>query len=83
MGSNTVASNGITIHESYTIGSSLTFETSSAVEVKARLCGAVFPSIIDTNSCMKDLTGEPVLSITTVSTSPSMDNQEYNFVDSF
>ena len=72
MGSNTVSSNGITIHESYTIGSSLTFETSTAVEEKDRLAGAVFPSIIDLNSCMKDLTGEPVLSITTVIKSPSM-----------
>ena len=52
---NTIQSRGITIYESYTIGSSETFEISSSVVAKTRLNGAAFPSIIDSNSsCMKD-----------------------------
>ena len=78
MGSSTKSSNGITIYESYTAGSSYYFETDTGTTTMAKAHGVVIPTIL-TDSCLKDMTSEPVLTIGTIAKTPTMTSIEEEF----
>ena len=58
MGTATQIVDGITIRQSYTVGTAGVFEGTSTTENNKGRTGGIFPSINDSNSCMKDNSGD-------------------------
>lgn len=80
MGASSVAAQGVTIYQSYTVGSLQMFETGSGVIDMSKFFGAVLPSI--PGGCMKDNTSEATLSVPVFTESVTWKAEEREMEDS-